>query len=101
MMLKTLVMMMKTSEMVLKNLRTMENPYMGWRSINKPFYGHSCSDGVMVPLEKAWRTPIGDVMMDLKHWMSLTWFIVGLLMDSFLLHSCCPSVMLIESHKSN
>ena len=32
----------------------------------------------MVPLEKAWRTPIGDVMMDLKHWMSLTWFIVGL-----------------------
>ena len=74
---------------------------MVWRSINNPFYGHSCSNGVMVPLEKAWRTLIGDVMMDLAHWMSLTWFIVGLLMDFFLLYSWFPSDMLIESHKSN
>ena len=37
---------------------------MGWRSINDPFCGHSCSDGVMVPQEK------GNVMMDLDPWGS-------------------------------
>ena len=47
-MLKTLLMVMKTLEMVLKPLWMMVNPYMGWRSINDPFCGHSCSDGVMV-----------------------------------------------------
>ena len=26
---------------------------MGGRSINDPFYGHLCSDGVMVPQKKA------------------------------------------------
>ena len=36
---------------------------MGWRSINDPFYGHSCSDGVMVPQEKP-IYPIGDILLD-------------------------------------
>ena len=58
---------------------------MGWRSINDPFCGHSCSDGVMVPQKKAqlphrwyldpWRPPgivdvveeiVIDANMDLK-----------------------------------
>ena len=29
---------------------------MGWRSINDPFCGHLCSDGVMVPQKKAHLT---------------------------------------------
>ena len=36
---------------------------MGWRSINDPFCGHSCSNGVMVPQEKP-SYPIGDIMLD-------------------------------------
>ena len=48
----TLLKMLKTLKMVLNPLQTMEKPYMGWRSINDRFCGHSCSDGVMVPQEK-------------------------------------------------
>ena len=36
---------------------------MGWRSINDPFCGHSCFDGVMVPQEKP-SYPTGDIMLD-------------------------------------
>ena len=52
MMLKTQLMILKTLEIVLKPLWPMEKPLMGWRSINDPLCGHSCSDGVMVPQEK-------------------------------------------------
>ena len=62
-MLKTLLMVLKTLEMVLKPWWTLEKPYMGWRSINDPFCGHSCSDGVMVPQEKP-SYPTGDIMLD-------------------------------------
>ena len=36
---------------------------MGWRSINDPFYGHSCSNDVMVTREKP-SYPTGDIMLD-------------------------------------
>ena len=55
--------------MVLNPLWMMVNPYMGWRSINDPFYGHSCSNGVMVP-RRRYSNPTGDVMMDLDPWKS-------------------------------
>ena len=51
-MLKTLLMVLKTLEMVLKPWWTMEDPYMGWGSINDALCGHSCSDGIIVPHEK-------------------------------------------------
>ena len=58
-----MLMVLKTLKMVLKPLWMMVKPYMGWRSINDPFYGHSCSDGVMVPQKKP-SYPTGDIMLD-------------------------------------
>ena len=36
---------------------------MDWISINDPFCGHSCSNGVMVTQEKP-SYPTGDIMLD-------------------------------------
>ena len=36
---------------------------MGWRSINDPFYGHSCYYDVMVPKDKP-SYPTGDILLD-------------------------------------
>ena len=43
---------------------------MAWRSINDPFYDHSCFDDVMVPKRRP-SNPTDDIMMDLDPWRSL------------------------------
>ena len=45
----TFLKMFNTLEMVLNTLSMVERPYMGWRSINDPFCGLACFDGVIVP----------------------------------------------------
>ena len=69
MILKTLVMMLNTVEKVLKPLSTMENPYIGCRSIFDHYVVMHALMGLWYP-RRRFGNPTCDVMMDLDPWRS-------------------------------